>query len=406
MTKNIRTEDKKKRNQKPLVLERSMALIKRVEELIQKLKASSSWRPPGTSNNESGFSVGIDLGDKISRFCFLDLRGGIVSENEMATTQTEFKAYFSSIPQVRIAVEVGTHSPWVCELLESLGHTVYVANPRRMESIHKNPRKNDKVDARTLARLVRADPELLYPIRHRGAKVREDLVLLRAREALVGVRTALINSMRGLVKSVGERLPACSAESFHNSVADSIPERLYTALAPMLEQIQSLTGKIREYDKQMEELAMKHYPETGALRQGRGVGALTSVAFVLTIENPDRFQKSRDVAPYLGLVPKQRESGDSSPQLRITKTGDKMLRRLLVSCGHYILGPFGEDCDLRRHGLKIASRGGKNAKKRAVVAVARKLGVLLHRLWATGEAYEPLYNSAQENQTLATAAKA
>jgi transposase len=153
-------------------------------------------------------------------------------------------------------------------------------------------------------------------------------------------------------------------------VADSIPERLYTALAPMLEQIQSLTGKIREYDKQMEELAMKHYPETGALRQVRGVGALTSVAFVLTIENPDRFQKSRDVAPYLGLVPKQRESGDSSPQLRITKTGDKMLRRLLVSCGHYILGPFGEDCDLRRHGLKIASRGGKNAKKRAVVAKA------------------------------------
>jgi transposase len=274
-----------------------------------------------------------------------------------------------------------------------------------MESIHKNRRKNDKVDARTLARLVRADPELLYPIRHRGVQVREDLVVLRARDALVGVRTDLINSMRGLVKSVGDRLPACSADSFHKAVADSIPERLDSALRPMLEQIESLTVKIKQYDKLVNELAMKKYPETGALRQVKGVGALTSLAFVLTIENPDRFEKSRDVGPYLGLVPKQDESGESSPQLRITKTGDRMVRRLLVSSGHYILGPFGEDCDLRRHGEKIAARGGKNAKKRAVVAVARKLGVLLHRLWVTGEVYEPLYNSARMEEALETAAK-
>jgi transposase len=334
------------------------------------------------------------LGDKKSRFCFLDIRGAIVSEDAIVTTGDEFKAYFSAIPKGQIAIEVGTHSPWVSELLESLGHTVYVANPRRMESIHKNRRKNDKVDARTLARLVRADPELLYPIRHRGAEVRQDLVLLRARGVLVGIRTTLINSMRGLVKSMGERLPTCSAESFHHSVADSIPKRLDPALRPMLEQIESLTAKIKEYDKLVDELVAKKYPETGALRQVKGVGPVTSLAFVLTIENPNRFQKSRDVGPYLGLVPKQDESGESSPQLRITKTGDAMLRRLLVGSGHYILGPFGEDCDLRSHGMKIAARGGKNAKKRSVVAVARKLGVLLHRLWLTGEVYEPLYNGA------------
>jgi transposase len=174
----------------------------------------------------------------------------------------------------------------------------------------------------------------------------------------------------------------------------------------MLEQIKSLTAKIKEYDKLVGQFAAKKYPETGALQQVKGVGPITSLAFVLTIENPDRFQKSRDVGPYLGLVPKQDDSGDSSPQLRITKTGDIMVRRLLVNSGHYILGPFGEDCDLRRHGVKIAARGGKNAKKRSVVAVARKLAVLLHRLWVTGEVYEPLYNSARTDEILKTAAKA
>ena len=402
MKENIRTKVKKERIEESVPGE---ALKGRVGELLTKLKASSSWES-ALGANESAFSIGIDIGDKKSRYCILDAQGGIVAEEALATTQAEFTAYFSSLPKARIAIEVGTHSPWISALLEAHGHTVYVANPRKMESIHKNRRKNDKVDARTLARLVRADPELLYPIRHRGVEAREDLVVLRAREALVGVRTSLINSMRGLVKSVGERLPACSADSFHKLAGNAIPERLGPSLRPMLEQIESLTEKIKEYDKRVEAMARKKYPETGALRQVKGVGALTSLAFVLTIENPERFQKSRDVGPYLGLVPKQDESGESSPQLRITKTGDPMVRRLLVGSGHYILGPFGEDCDLRRHGEKIAARGGKNAKKRAVVAVARKLGVLLHRLWTTGEVYEPLHNAAGTSEMAAAAAKA
>ena len=190
-----------------------------------------------------------------------------------------------------------------------------------MESIHKIRRKNDKVDARTLARLVRADPELLYPIRRRGIEAREDLVVLR-REALVSERTSLINSMRGFVKSIGRRLPKCSADSFHNSVAASIPERLEPTLRPMLEQIESLTNKITKYDTQVERMAVKKYPDTEMLRQVKGDG-LTSLAYMLTLENPNRFEKSREVGPYLGLVPRQDESGDSSPQLRIPKRAIK-----------------------------------------------------------------------------------
>jgi transposase len=335
----------------------------------------------------------MDLSDKKSQICFINGAGSIVAETEMATTREEMKEYFSVVPYSRIALEVGTHSAWLSELLKEIGHEVIVANPRKMESIHKNRRKNDRTDARTLARLARADVALLHPVQHRGAETRQDLVLLRARDALVSARTDLINSVRGLVKSVGGRLPSCSTEAFPKRVADSIPEGVRGALMPMLEQIESLTEKVRAYDKQVSEMARKKYPETALLSQPEGVGDLTALAFLLTLESPERFGKSRDVGAYLGLVPRQYDSGDSSPQLRITKAGDEMLRRLLVGSAHYILGPFGKDSDLRRHGLKMASRGGKNAKKRAVVAVARKLGVLMHRLWRNAEVYEPLHNA-------------
>jgi transposase len=348
--------------------------------------------------------VGIDLGDKKSNYCFIDAEGNIFAEGTLATTQADLSGLFSQIPRCRIAIEVGTHSPWVFTLLKSHGHEVIVANPRKVESIHKNRRKNDKVDSRTLARLVRADPELLYPIQHRGDQARQDLVLLRAREGLVSARTKLINCVRGQVKSVGGRLPSCSAESFHYTVVEKLPESVKEALLPLVAQIGEMSQRIRTFDAQVIRMSEQKYPETARLRQVRGVGPITSLTYILTLEKPERFEKNRDVGSYLGLVPRQDESGETSKQLRITKTGDSMLRQLLVSSGQYILGPFGEDCDLQRFGLKLAERGGKNAKKRAVVAVARKLAVLLHRLWLTGEKYEPLHNAHLQTKTLEIAA--
>jgi transposase len=165
------------------------------------------------------------------------------------------------------------------------------------------------------------------------------------------------------------------------------------ALGPILEQIGSLTQRIRDYDRRLEAISKDRYPETELLRQVEGIGPLTALAFVLTLEDPHRFEKSRSVGAYLGLVPARDQSGDRDPQRRISKEGDEMLRRLLVGSAHYTLGPFGSDSDLRRHGEKIASRGGKNAKKRAAVAVARKLSVLLHHLWVTGEVYDPLHDA-------------
>jgi transposase len=158
--------------------------------------------------------------------------------------------------------------------------------------------------------------------------------------------------------------------------------------------IGKLSEQIRQLDREVERLCQQEYQETELLRQVKGVGPLTSLAFVLVIEDTGRFKKARAVGSYLGLCPALDESGEQSPQLRISKEGDSMLRRLLVGSAQYLLGPHGQDSDLRRWGMKLAGRGGKNAKKRAVVAVARKLAVLLYVLWRGGEVYEPLRGNA------------
>jgi transposase len=319
----------------------------------------------------------------------------VLEEGRLRTTPEALRRRFSSEQQpLRIAIEAGTHSPWVSRVLEQeCGHKVLVANPRKTKLIYTNTRKTDEMDAENLARLARLDPKLLYPLKHRGEESQAHLALIRSREALVGTRTQLVNHVRGAVKSFGHRLPRCPARSFHKNAPEHIPEALRPALGPILEQIGSLTERIRDYERRLETVAKDHYPETELLRQVEGIGPLTALTFVLTVEDPYRFEKSRSVGAYLGLVPATDRSGDRDPQKHISKEGDEMLRKLLVGSAHYILGPFGSDSDLRRHGEKIASRGAKNAKKRAAVAVARKLSVLLHRLWVTGDAYDPLHNA-------------
>jgi len=299
---------------------------------------------------------------------------------------------------MRIAIEAGTHSPWASRVLEECGHEVLVANARKLRLIYSNKQKTDEVDAENLARLARLDPRLLYPLRHRGEESQAHMAIIRSRQALVGSRTQLVNHVRGAVKSFGARLPKCPARSFHKRASEYIPEALMPALGPILETIASLTERIRDYERELETISREHYPETDLLRQVEGIGPLTALTFVLTLEDPYRFEKSRAVGAYLGLVPARDQSGDRDPQKHISKEGDEMLRKLLVGSAHYVLGPFGSDSDLRRHGEKIASRGGKNSKKRAVVAVARKLAVLLHTLWVTGEAYEPLYNTHRRTE--------
>ncbi len=339
-------------------------------------------------------TAGLDLGDKHSHLCLIDTDSGqVIEEGRLRTTLEALGQRFEGCEPRRIAIEVGTHSPWVSRLLEERGHEVLVANARKLRLIHQNKRKTDKIDAQNLARLARLDPKLLAPLKHRGEASQAHLAIVRSREALIEARAKLINHVRGAVKSFGSRLPRCSSPTFHKKVGAHVPEPLRPALEPLLETIASMTDRIREYDRELEVLAEESYPETKLLRRVHGIGTLTALAFVLTLEDPSRFGTGRAVGAYLGLVPGKEQSGERDPQKRISKQGNGLLRRLLVGSAHRILGPFGEDSDLRRHGLKICERGGKNAKKRAAVAVARKLSVLLHHLWVSGEVYEPLYNA-------------
>ncbi|MGQ0613453.1 MAG: IS110 family transposase [Planctomycetaceae bacterium] len=342
---------------------------------------------------DTKLTIGIDLGDKGSRFCVLGAGGAKIEEGCVPTSQEAFRERFGGRHAARVVIETGTHSPWASRLLQEVGHEVIVANARQVKLIHKSHTKSDRLDAERLARLGRIDPEVLSPVRHRGAVTQADLETLRARATLVEARTKLGNHVRGAVKSFGARLPKCSTHAFPGKVVEAVPQELRPALEPILAEIETLSGRIAQYDRRIERMCRELYVETERLRQVPGVGPVTALAFVLTLEDPGRFAKSRQVGSYLGLRPRQSDSGEHEPQLPITKAGDLALRTLLVQCAHYILGPFGRDSDLRRHGLGIATRGGKNAKRKAVVAVARKLAVLLHRLWVTGATYDPLRNT-------------
>jgi transposase len=393
-TKATKARGPVQRDSKEVMAELVAKLSERLEQKPVQAKTTEGKPNGAPVPNRDRLTVGVDLGDQWSNYCILGLEGETLAERQLRTTREDVAAFFGALAAARVVIEVGTHSAWVREVVVGCGHEVLVANPRLMEGTKRRKRKNDRLDAQKLARLGRVDPQSLFPMEHRSTEVRQHLVVLRARDTLVSMRTQLINTTRGLVKSMGARLPKCSSPSFPKKVEEALPAEVRAALLPLVRLAEELSDRIKVYDQRIEKLGRGKYGHTELLRQVKGVGPLTSLAYVLTLENPDRFRKSRDVGPYLGLVPKQEDSGDSQPQLRISKAGDVMLRRLLVGSAHYILGPFGADTDLRRYGLRLCERGGKNAKKRAAVAVARKLAVLLHRLWVSGEVYEPLRHAA------------
>jgi transposase len=345
-------------------------------------KVEADWK------DKPAITVGLDLGDRDSSYCMLNEEGDVTEEGEIPTTEKGLRRLFEGEDRQRIALECGTHSPWVSRLLKKLGHQVIVANARQIPALTGSDSKNDRNDALGLARFAYADPRLLKPIEHRSVERQQDLNLIQVRDTLVRARTMIINSLRGLIKSAGGRLPSCSTDSFARRVADSIPAEMKELAAPLLEQSQLLTDQIKQLEERIEKLSKK-YPEIVTLRSVPGVGPVIAAAYVLTLDHPDMLANSRQAGAFLGLRPKQRKSGNADPQCRITKNGNQYLRRLLVQGAHYILSRRGPDSALRRWGVRLASSGGKRGKKRAVVAVARKLAVLLHRLWSSGQSFQP-----------------
>lgn len=339
----------------------------------------------------STLTIGLDLGDRRHTVCVLNASGEIVSESSIPNSRESLEALSKEYPAATIAMETGTHSPWVSRLLEAKGHRVYVANARKLRAISQSQTKTDKEDARMLARLARVDPTLLSPIRHRSESAQRALVRLKVREALVRARVNQTNSVRFLLKSLGIPLRAgMKATVFVRKTRELLDAETAALVEPLLAAIDTLNTQIKALDEQLERLAAEQYPVTAKLQQVPGVGPLTALCFVLTVESPERFGRTRDIGPYLGLVPRRDQSGQSDKQLPITKAGNTQLRCLLVNCAHYILGPFGPPSHLREAGQRIAVAGGATAKKRAVIAVARKLAVTLMALWKSGAEYQAL----------------
>jgi len=345
--------------------------------------------------------IGVDLGDKKHHVCVTDKDGNILVEKTISNTQTHLTELARAYKGALFAIEVGTHSPWISRLIQSNGCICLVANARKLRAIYQNDRKCDEFDARMLAKLARVDPELLSPIQHGSEERQLHRLSITMRDSLVRQRVNIISAVRFSLKSLGVRISGCSTASFPRQCRETLAD------SPMLEFVEAtlialegMNMQIKELDKQIAQIARAHYPETKLLEQITGVGPLTSLSFVLAVGDPERFENPRDVGAYFGLVPRRDQSGQSDKQLPISKTGNANVRCLLVQCAQYILGRFGPDCDLRRFGLNLAVGTGTAAKRKAVVAVARKLAVLMLVLWKSGHPYDPLRNAqANESET-------
>ena len=341
-----------------------------------------------TARKRTQLTIGLDLGDRRHTYYVLDGAGKMAREGSLGNTRQQLATMARSYPGATVVMEAGTHSPWVSRFLQELGLRVIVANPRKTRAIYQNERKSDRRDAMMLARLARMDPTLLHPVEHGSQEAQQDMLQLKLRDSLVRARVALINAVRFTLKSLGYPVSNPSSERFHKLVLSEVPESIGEMIAHNVAAIAELTQRIKALDVSISRLAAERYPETIYLQQVSGVGPITSLYFVLKVGTPGRFQPTRDIGAFLGLCPRRDQSGETDKELRISKCGDQYLRCLLVNAAQYILGPFGTDSALREHGLRLAQEGTARAKKRAVVAVARKLAVLLLTLWKSREPYE------------------
>lgn len=336
----------------------------------------------------SPLTIGLDLGDRKHSYCVLDAAGRVIKQDKVANEREAMAGLVKTYPKATVVMEAGTHSPWISRFFTQLGCSVIVANPRKVRAIYQNERKSDDRDAMMLARIARMDAQLLHPVKHGSAQAQQHLLCIKLRDALVRSRVGLINAVRFTLKSLGHRVSNPSSESFHRTVLSETPKECRSFIEPLVDTLAKLSAEIKGMERSIQQLARKEYPQAQKLQQIEGVGPITALYFVLKIESPERFSNTRDIGAYLGLCPRRDQSGGTDKQLPISKCGDGYLRCLLVNAAHYILGPFGPPSALKAHGLKLMATGSHRAKKKAIIAIARKLAVLMLSLWKSGQSYQ------------------
>jgi transposase len=328
---------------------------------------------------------GIDLHQNETEICVLDDSGAFVERARVKTSRETLRRRFDGLAPMKVAMEAGGSSPWVARLIESMGHDVVVCAPRRVRLIAESTMKTDEIDAEVLARLVRVDEGFLGRVTHRSESAQLQRGLMTARTALVSARSKWVHSARGILRSFGFRVPGGHTSRFHLRCAKvEMPDDLRAVVQPLLNQVEQVSAEIQAIEERLKSIAEAN-PIVQHLQKVPGVGTIVALYFVASIDDPDRFQRSRDVAAFFGLRPSLRGSGEICHYGRITKEGDPEMRRLLIQAAHGMINSR-KRCALQQWALNIAARRGK---KKALVALARKLAVLLHHLWATGEVFQP-----------------
>ena len=350
-------------------------------------------------------TIGADVSDRTTKICVMTKADGgerrIVVETTCATTEAGFEEAFSKFDRSwPVVFETGTHCRWMDRMFRKMGFKTIVGNPGKIPSITKSNTKNDRNDARELARLALADPAMLHPVFLRDEVYQQMLRFHHARNMLISQRTQTINQIRGFAKSMGHRIECSSTEWFHELGKADWPRELEECAWPLMGSLKTINLKIKAYDKQIARLAAR--PEFKAMvervRAVYGVGIIGSTVFIAAIGGrPDRFDHARDVGPYFGMTPKQDQSGDKDKQLHITHAGADIVRTALVECAGVVMMSNAKDTDLKLKGLRIAMHGGRIAKKKAKVAVARGLAVaMLALLKDPAREYVPLSEEGRQ----------
>ena len=343
-------------------------------------------------------TIGMDVSDRKTQVCVMAKTGAtpkIVMETTIPTTKDGLAKFLSTQDGAApVAFETGMHCRWMSEVAEGMGFKVYVANPCRLRMITESKTKNDVNDARMLARIALSDPGLLHPVKLRGPEHQKMLNLHEMRNLLVKQRTGIVVQLRAIAKSMGFRIAKCQAAGFHNLDRKAWPEGFRDIAWPMLKNLEQLAVTIKTYEKQIRELAETptFKAQVERLMEIRYVGLFVATGFIaVTGGDMDRFEKPRDIGPWLGVTPRQDQSGDIDRQCHITKAGSKMLRWKLAECAQRVLQKNSADTDLKVKGLRICARGGKIAKGKSITAVARGLAVLMvAMLKKPNEQYVPL----------------
>ena len=344
-------------------------------------------------------TIGMDVSDRTTKICVMTKAEGgerrIVVETTCATTKAGFEEALSKFDRSwPVVFETGTHCRWMDRLFKEMGFKTIVGNPGKIPSITKSNTKNDRNDARELARLAIADPAMLHPVFLRDEVYQQMLRFHHARNVLLSQRTQTINQIRGFAKSMGYRIECSSTEKFHELSKADWPRELEECAWPLMGVLKTVNLKIKAYDRLIERLAERpeFKPMVERVRVVYGVGVIGSTVFVAAIGGrPDRFDHTRDIGAYLGMIPKQDQSGDDDKQLHITHAGADIVRATLVECAGVVMMSNAKDTDLKLKGLRIAMHGGGIAKKKAKVAVARALAVTMLALLKDPEReYVPL----------------